>query len=81
VGVPAAADDGTRFWVKNGWLPSGTTGLWEINSIGEVTRDGQRMLIAVLSEGHSTEDSGIWLVQTAAEAAAGAVAKRWWFWA
>jgi hypothetical protein len=74
-GVPAAADDGARFWVKNGWLPSGTTGLWEINSIGEVVHDGQRMLIAVLSEGNSTEDSGISLVQTVAEAAAGAVAK------
>jgi hypothetical protein len=74
-GVPATADDGTRFWVKNGWLPSGTTGLWEINSIGEVVHDGQRMLIAVLSEGNSTEDSGISLVQTVAEAAAGAVAK------
>ena len=74
-GVPAAAEAGTTFMVKNGWLPSGTTGLWEINSIGEVVHDGQRMLIAVLSEGNSTEDSGISLVQTVAEAAAGAVAK------
>lgn len=73
-GVPAAADDGTPFMVKNGWLPSGTTGLWEINSIGEVVHDGQRMLIAVLSEGNATEDSGISLVQTVAEAAAGAMA-------
>ncbi len=73
-GVPAAADAGTPFMVKNGWLPSGTTGLWEINSIGEVVHDGQRMLIAVLSEGNATEDSGISLVQTVAEAAAGAMA-------
>jgi len=73
-GVPAAADDGTPFKVKNGWLPSGATGLWEINSIGEVVRDRQRLLIAALSEGNATEDSGISLVQTIAEAAAGAMA-------
>ena len=73
-GVPAAADHGTPFMVKNGWLPSGTTGRWEINSIGEVVHDGQRMLIAVLSEGNATEDSGISLVQTVAKAAAGAMA-------
>jgi hypothetical protein len=75
-GVPAAADDGTSFMVKNGWLPSGTTGLWEINSIGEVVHDGQRMLIAALSEGNATEDSGIALVQAVAEAAVGALATR-----
>jgi hypothetical protein len=73
-GVPAAADAGTQFMVKNGWLPSGTTGLWEINSIGEVVHDRQRMLIAVLSAGNATEDSGISLVQTVAETAASAVA-------
>jgi hypothetical protein len=73
-GVPAAADDGTPFMVKDGWLPSGTTGLWEINSIGEVVHDGQRMLIAVLSEDNATEDSGISLVQTVADAASGAMA-------
>ena len=73
-GVAAAADDGTPFMVKNGWLPSGTTGLWEINSIGEVVHDGQRMLIAALSEGNVTEDSGISLVQTVTGAAADAMA-------
>ena len=73
-GVSAAADHGTPFMVKNGWLPSGTTGRWEINSIGEVVHDGQRMLIAALSDGNPTEDSGISLVQTVAEAAAGAMA-------
>jgi hypothetical protein len=74
-GIPAAADGGTQFMVKNGWLPDPTTGLWEINSIGEVVHDGQRMLIAVLSEGNATEDSGISLVQTVAETAAAAVAE------
>ena len=72
--VSAAADDGMPFMVKNGWLPSGTTGRWEINSIGDVVHDGRRMLIAALSEGNATEYSGISLVQTVAEAAAGAMA-------
>ncbi len=73
-GVSAAADDGTPFMVKNGWLPSGTTGRWEINSIGDVVHDGRRMLIAALSAGNATEYPGISLVQTVAEAAAGAMA-------
>jgi hypothetical protein len=73
-GVPAAADGGTQFMVKNGWLPSGSTGVWEINSIGEIVHDRQRMLIAVLSEGNATEDSGISFVQTVAETAANSVA-------
>jgi beta-lactamase class A len=72
-GVPAAADDGSQFMVKNGWLPDPTTGLWEINSIGQVVHDRQHMLIAVLSEGNDTEDSGISLVESVAEAAADAM--------
>jgi len=70
-GVPAAADSGTSFEVKNGWLPNPT--LWEINSIGRVTHDGQRMLIAVLSSDNETEDGGISLVQDLAVKAAGAL--------
>jgi beta-lactamase class A len=67
-GVTAAAGPGTRFMVKNGWLPNPY--LWEINSIGEVTRDGQRMLIAVLSDDNASEDSGISLVEQVARTAA-----------
>ena len=67
-GVTAAADPGTRLMVKNGWLPNPY--LWEINSIGEVTHDGQRMLIAVLSDDNASEGSGISLVEDVAEAAA-----------
>lgn len=70
-GVPAAADDGTEFWVKNGWLPN--PDLWEINSIGEVTHDGQRLLIAVLSDDNDTESGGISLVENIARHAADAV--------
>jgi Beta-lactamase enzyme family len=71
-GVPAAADPGTSFMVKNGWLPNPTR--WEINSIGEITHDGQRMLVAVLSDDNASEASGIAVVQAAARAAASAVA-------
>jgi hypothetical protein len=70
-GVPAAADPGTPFMVKNGWLPNPT--LWEINSIGEITHDGQRLLIAVLSEDNASEGSGIPLVEDVAQAAARAM--------
>jgi beta-lactamase class A len=70
-GVPAAADPGTPFMVKNGWLPNPTR--WEINSIGEVVHDGQQLLIAVLSAGNASEQAGISLVETVATKAAGAV--------
>jgi beta-lactamase class A len=71
-GVPSAADSGTRFAVKNGWLPNPT--LWEINSIGEVTHQGQRMLIAVLSSDNDDYGDGISVVQTVIGKAADAVA-------
>ncbi|HEV3379479.1 MAG TPA: serine hydrolase [Trebonia sp.] len=71
-GVPAAADAGTRFMVKNGWLPN--PDLWEINSIGEVTHDGQRMLVAVLSDDNETENGGISLVEDIAKKAVDAMA-------
>jgi beta-lactamase class A len=71
-GVPAAADQGTPFMVKNGWLPNPS--LWEINSIGEIIRGDQHLLIAVLSDNNGSEASGITVVQAVATAAAGAVA-------
>jgi hypothetical protein len=67
-GVPAAADPGTPFMVKNGWLPSSS--LWDINSIGEITHDHQHMLIAVLSDDNASENSGIALVEEVAKKAA-----------
>jgi hypothetical protein len=74
-GVPAAADRRTWFMVKNGWLPSPYTGLWEINSIGEVTRHGQRLLIAVLSDDDVTEGAGIAAVDRIARKAAALLAR------
>jgi len=71
-GVPSAADSGTTFYVKNGWLPNPT--LWEINSIGLVTHDGQHMLIAALSSDNETEEGGISLIEGIIGKAATAVA-------
>jgi hypothetical protein len=58
--------------VKNGWLPD--PALWEINSIGEVTHQGQRMLIVVLSSGKDDYGDGISVVQGVIGKAADAVA-------
>ena len=71
-GVSAAAGGGD-YAVKNGWLPRSATGLWVINSIGMVEHDGHQLLIAVVSDGNTTEDGGISLVQSVAQAAAGSL--------
>jgi len=73
-GVSSAADSGTWFGVKNGWLPSPTTKLWEINSIGKVTHNGQSMLIAVLSTGNGSMSGGISEIEEVVDKAADAVA-------
>lgn len=67
-GVSAVAD-GSGFALKNGWLPRSTTGLWDVNSIGRVTVDGHAYLVALLSNGNSTQTEGISLVEAAAKAA------------
>ncbi|MER6353358.1 serine hydrolase [Streptomyces sp. NPDC001634] len=72
-GVSAAAD-GSAWALKNGWLARSTTGLWDINSIGRVTVDGHDYLVATLSNGNSTKDKGISLVEAAAQAAVSAFA-------
>lgn len=67
-GVSVVAD-GSKWALKNGWLPRSATGLWVINSIGRVTADGRDCLVAVLSNGNSTKTKGISLVEAAARAA------------
>ncbi|WP_425835974.1 serine hydrolase [Streptomyces fractus] len=66
-GVSAAGDGGAA--LKNGWLQRSTTGLWDINSVGQVTVDGQRYLVAVVSHGSATKAAGIDLVEDVAKAA------------
>ncbi|MYX99173.1 hypothetical protein GT045_31325 [Streptomyces sp. SID486] len=67
-GVSAATADGSPA-LKNGWLPRSATGLWDVNSIGRVTGDGTEYLVAVLSDGTTSQASGIALVEAAARAA------------
>ncbi|MER5850025.1 serine hydrolase [Streptomyces sp. NPDC002012] len=67
-GVSAA---GSSWALKNGWMPRTTTGLWDINSIGRVSADGRTYLVAVLSGGQRTKETGIALVESVAKAAVG----------
>ena len=67
-GVWAAAD-GSGWALKNGWLPRTATGLWDVNSVGRVTSQGRELLVAVLSDGHTTQARGISVVEAAAVAA------------
>ncbi|XUL93756.1 serine hydrolase [Streptomyces galilaeus] len=73
-GVSAASDAGWA--LKNGWLQRSTTGLWDINSVGEVTSGTHHYLVAVLSAGNASMAGGIAAVERAARTAvssAGAV--------
>jgi hypothetical protein len=69
-GVSAADSDDAGYALKNGWLQRTATGLWDINSIGEVTYHGRHLLIAVLSSGQPSESGGIDLVEDTAVAVA-----------
>lgn len=68
-GVSAAASAGTSFMLKNGWLPNTDTGLWSINSIGEVQHDGRTYLVAALSDDEPDEGTGISHVEKLAASA------------
>ncbi|MDT0611248.1 serine hydrolase [Streptomyces lancefieldiae] len=70
-GVSAAADGagGSAWALKNGWLQRSTTGLWVVNSIGQVTSGGHDYLVAVVSRGSATRAEGIALTEAAARAA------------
>jgi beta-lactamase class A len=70
---PASA---SAFALKNGWLQRSTTGLWDVNSVGQVTAGGHRYLVAVLSDGNASMRDGVLLVQRTARAAVAAAAGR-----
>ncbi|WP_329066466.1 hypothetical protein [Streptomyces sp. NBC_01429] len=65
-GVSAAA---AATGLKNGRLSRSATGVWDINSIGRTEADGHGYLLAVLSKGNVSMESGIALVEAAAKAA------------
>jgi len=66
-GVSAASDSGWA--LKNGWLQRSTTGLWDINSVGQVTSGTHHYLVAVLSDGNASMTGGIAAVERAARTA------------
>ncbi|MFC5722364.1 serine hydrolase [Streptomyces gamaensis] len=72
-GISAAADANTSCVLKNGWLPRTATGLWDINSVGEIQHSGHPLRIAILSSGQESQERGIELVQNVAVAAAEAL--------
>jgi hypothetical protein len=67
-GVSAAADDAGDAALKVGYLQRSATGLWDVTSIGEIEAGGHTYLVAVLSDGDASFDSGVALVDQVAEA-------------
>ena len=57
-GVSAGVPVGVSVAIKNGWLPLDSGG-WQVNSIGYVNGQGRKYLIAVLTNGNTTENEGI----------------------
>ncbi|MEV0689031.1 serine hydrolase [Streptomyces sp. NPDC050388] len=72
-GVSAAS--GAEYALKNGWLQRTASGLWDVNSVGQVTVDGHRYLVAVLSDGSASMSEGISLVERTARQAVTASAR------
>jgi beta-lactamase class A len=68
-GVSAAADDADDAALKVGYLQRSRTGLWDVTSIGEIEAGGHTYLVAVLSDGNRSFDSGVGLVDQVAQAA------------
>ncbi|MGW3027876.1 serine hydrolase [Streptomyces sp. NPDC001221] len=73
-GVSAATN--SAWALKNGWLQRTATGLWDVNSIGQITVDGHRCLVAVLSNGSPSMKDGITLVEREARSAVHSTATR-----
>ncbi|GHF33773.1 hypothetical protein E5082_30895 [Streptomyces griseoluteus] len=72
-GVSAAS--GPDHALKNGWLQRTASGLWDVNSVGRVTVDGHRYLVAVLSDGSPSMNDGISVVERAARQAVAATTR------
>ncbi|MFF5404479.1 serine hydrolase [Streptomyces misionensis] len=68
-GVSAVDAAGAGTKLKNGWLERSATRLWDVNSVGAVTVDGHRCLVAVLSDGSASMGAGVSLVERTAREA------------
>jgi hypothetical protein len=74
-GVGAAADKGTTFYNKNGWLSVDNSNapseddddLWAVTSLGIVRHAGDRVLMAVLTRHNASFDDGVTLVEQLAK--------------
>lgn len=65
----SSGEEASEFALKNGWLPRSATGLWDINSVGRVSAGGREYLVAVLSDGNSSKEKGVSVVEAVAKAA------------
>lgn len=82
-GVGAAAEKGTKFYNKNGWLSiedgngpgEDDGGLWAVTSVGVVTVAHQRVLMAVFTRHQPDYATGVSLVNRLAKLIAPAVAR------
>ena len=72
-GVSSAADDAVDAALKVGYLQRSATGLWDVNSIGQIEAGGETYLVVVLSEGNVSYDAGVTLVDEVARAAVNTV--------
>ena len=69
-GVPVAADKGSTYYVKNGWLSvDDDNDLWAVNSDGIITVHGQRLLVSAMSQHGTSFDGGIAYVEKLVKAA------------
>ncbi|MFI5933995.1 transglycosylase domain-containing protein [Actinoplanes sp. NPDC051494] len=63
-GVSAAAFEGERTSLKNGWLSRSTEGgRWIVTSTGRVSGDDTDVAVSVLSRGHPDQQAGIGAVE------------------
>ncbi|MEV6304222.1 transglycosylase domain-containing protein [Actinoplanes sp. NPDC051861] len=66
-GVSAAALEGERTALKNGWVSrSSDANRWIVNSVGRVSGEDTDTLVAVLSQGHRDKPDGIEVVEQVA---------------
>jgi beta-lactamase class A len=76
-GVGRAADPGTDFANKNGWLQvDADGGRWAVGSVGVVDVAGHQVLLAVLTEHGTDQADGIGLVESVSAAVADALRGR-----
>lgn len=70
-GVSAAdTRGGSKFQVKNGWLPWLQGRGWTVNSIGAVEHEGRPLLVVTLAVGQGSKEAGVKVVERVARDAA-----------